>query len=134
MMRDLAQWIFEGKARAVIEPDDHTEQRIDFAGWQACVTFGKGRGYPLPGNTPPTGKLMIIQLSPDKFMITGTNCRITFHPLGKNAGKAWQYLKVEEGTYANGQFRAGRILNGDETDWGGPLFGDKPTILQATLR
>jgi len=133
MMRDLAQWIFEDKVRAVIEPDDHTEQRIDFAGWQACVSFGKGRGYPLPGNTPPTGKLMIIQLSPNKFMITGTNCRITFHPLGKNAGKAWQYLKVEEGTYANGQFRAGRILNGDETDWGGPLFGDKPTILQATL-
>ena len=134
MMRELAQWIFDNKVRAVVEPEDHSEQKIDLGEWQAAVTFGKGRGYPLQGNTPPTGKLMIIQITSNKFLLTATNCRITFHPLGGNAGKAWQFLKVEEGTYDHGQFHPGRILNGDETDWGGPLFGDKPVILQITLQ
>jgi len=64
---------------------------------------------------------MIIQLSGSKFILTGTGCRITFRPMGKDAGKL-AYLKVEEGTFVNGQFHASRILNGDETDWGGPFL------------
>ena len=50
-----------------------------------------------------------------------------------NAGKAWQYLKVEEGSYSDGKFMPARILNGDETEWGGPGFGEKPTITQISL-
>jgi hypothetical protein len=63
----------------------------------------------------------------------GTLCHITFRPLGANSGKAWQYLKVEEGSYYNGKFKPLRILNGDETDWGGPRFGPAPKVLEATL-
>jgi hypothetical protein len=77
---------------------------------------------------------MIVQLDEDQFILVGTGCRITFHPTGKNADKAWQYLKVEEGIFDNGRFQSLRILNGDETDWGGPLFGDKPAVLQVTLQ
>jgi hypothetical protein len=40
---------------------------------------------------------------------------------------------VEEGSYENGKFKILRILNGDETDWGGPGFGTSPTVLQTTL-
>jgi hypothetical protein len=47
--------------------------------------------------------------------------------------KAWQYLRVEEGTYVNGVFKPSRILNGDETDWGGPAFGFKPGLIRVTL-
>jgi hypothetical protein len=65
--------------------------------------------------------------------MTGTNCRITFRPTGSNTGNAWQYLKVEEGWYDHGTFKALRILNGDETDWGGPAIGDKPRTLQISL-
>jgi hypothetical protein len=134
MMRQVAKWSFEDKIRAVVEHEDHGEQKADLDGWEASVTFGTGRGYPLPGNTPPTGKVMIVQLDEDQFILVGTGCRITFHPTGKNADKAWQYLKVEEGIFDNGRFQSLRILNGDETDWGGPLFGDKPAVLQVTLQ
>ena len=41
--------------------------------------------------------------------VIGTGCHITFQPTGKNAGRAWQYEKVEEGKYENGKFKLRRI-------------------------
>lgn len=134
MMHELAQWGFEGKIKAVVEPDDFAEQYIDLGAWKAIITFGgNGRANAAPVNTNPTGKIMIVQLSENKFVLIGTGCHITFQPLGKNTGKAWQYGKVEEGKYENGKFKPIRILNGDETDWGGPGFGFTPTVLLTTL-
>ncbi|HEV8515052.1 MAG TPA: DUF5597 domain-containing protein [Cyclobacteriaceae bacterium] len=134
MMRELAKWSFEGKIKAAIEREDHKEQKIDLGAWQATVTFGTGsRDVSSEPNPHFTGKAMIVQLEENKFIAIGTNCRITFQPLGKNAGKAWQYLKAEEGHYENGTFKLLRILNGDETDWGGPRFGKTPTVVNISL-
>lgn len=133
MMRELAQWAFEGKIKSVVEGEDHAQQIIDLGNWQANVTFGGfGRGTLSP-SPQPVGKMMIAQLSEDKFIAIGTHSRITFKPTGKNSGRPWQYLKVEEGYFENGVFKPLRILNGDETDWGGPYFGIKPQVLQITL-
>lgn len=133
MMPQLAQWAFEGKIRSVVEGEDHAQQAIDLGNWQAIVRFGGFGRDKLPPNQQPVGKMMIIQLSEDKFIVVGTHARITFKPTGKNAGKAWQYLSVEEGHYENGIFKPLRILNGDETDWGGPYIGAKPEVLQVSL-
>jgi Domain of unknown function (DUF5597)/Beta-galactosidase len=134
MMRELAKWGFEGKIKAVVEREDHADQTIDLGDWQAVVSFGSGeRKASDKINTEPTGKLMIVKLDENKFVLTGTRCRITFHPIGKNSGKDWQYLNVEEGRYDNGIFKSRRILNGDETDWGGPRFDVSPDVVQAEL-
>ena len=134
MMRELAKWGFEGKIKAVVEREDHADQTIDLGDWQAVISFGAGeRKASDKINTEPNGKLMIVKLDENKFILAGTLCRISFHPMGKNSGKDWQYLKVEEGRYDNGIFKSRRILNGDETDWGGPRFGASPAVLQATL-
>ena len=134
MMLELAQWSFDGKIKAVVEHEDFAEQSIDLGAWKAIITFGgSGRGNAAPVNTKPTGKIMIVQLEENKFILIGTGCHITFQPVGKNAGRAWQYGKVEEGKYVQGKFTLLRIQNGDETDWGGPGFGDAPTVLQTTL-
>jgi hypothetical protein len=134
MTRELAKWGFEGKIKAAIEREDHKEQKIDMGAWQAIVSFGTGsRDVSSEPNTHVTGKAMIIQLDENKFIAVGTDCRITFQPLQKNAGKAWQYLKVEEGHYENGTFKFLRILNGDETDWGGPRFGKVPALVNISL-
>ena len=133
MMPELARWSFEGKVKAVVEHEDYADQTIDLGGWQAIVTFGTRQGGEKFQNKEPRGKMMIVQLGEDKFILIGSLCHITFHPTGKNTGKAWQYLKAEEGSYHNGVFKPLRILNGDETDWGGPAFGIKPTIVQASL-
>ena len=124
MMRELAKWGFEGKIKSAIEREDHADQTIDLGEWQAVVSFGGGeRKVSEKPNSPPSGKLMIVRLGPNRFLAMGTSCRITFKPMGKNSIRAWQYLKVEEGQYEQGIFKLQRVLNGDETDWGGPRFG-----------
>ena len=134
MMRELAEWGFESKIKSVVEHEDHAQQIIDLGAWQAFVSFGgDGRANAAPVYGEPTGQLMVVKLDENKFLVIGTRCHITFKPAENNTGKAWQYLKVEEGGYRNGQFKPVRILNGDETDWGGPGFGDKPTVMQITL-
>jgi len=76
---------------------------------------------------------MVVQLGENDFLLIGTLCHFTFKPTGANSGKAWQYLKVEEGKYENGKWKLLRIRNGDETDWGGPRFGAIPTVLRTAL-
>jgi hypothetical protein len=97
------------------------------------VSFAGARNAAAPANDRPLGHVMLVKLSADKFIAIGSHCHITFKPTGGNAGKAWQYLKAEEGSYQNGIFKPLRILNGDETDWGGPSLGNKSTILQISL-
>jgi hypothetical protein len=133
MMRELAKWAFEGKIKAVIEREDHAEQTIDLGAWQAVVQFSSAGGRTVQANERPIGKAMVIQLGDNEFILIGTLCRFTFRPMGTNAGKAWQYLKVEEGRYENGKFKLLRIRNGDETDWGGPRTGAVPAVLHTTL-
>jgi hypothetical protein len=133
MMRELAKWAFEGKIKAVVEREDHAEQTIDLGAWQAVVTFSADGGRSVKINEKPTGKAMVIQLGENEFILIGTLCRFTFWTSGANVGKAWQYLKVEEGRYENGVFKLLRIRNGDETDWGGPYIGTIPAVLHTTL-
>jgi hypothetical protein len=134
MTGELAKWGFEGKIKAAIEREDHADQTIDLGIWQAVISFGAGQRKASDKiNNPPNGKLMIVQIDENKFILIGELCRITFHPVGKNSGKAWQYLKVEEGVFDKGNFKSQRILNGDETDWGGPRFGAIPAVLQTAL-
>ena len=137
MAQQLAQWGYEGKIRSVVEPEDHSDQKIDLGNWEAVLTFGPARrGTPAPENADPrpaTGKAMFVKLGENEFLAVASGCRITFNPKGKNEGKAWQYLKVKEGYYENGEFQMLRVLNGDQTDWGGPYIGDEPSLLHITL-
>jgi hypothetical protein len=134
MMPELAKWSFDGKIKTVVEREDHATQTIDLGNWQAVIYFGgDGRANAAPVYSEPTGSLMIAQLGENKFIVIGSRCHITFKPTCANSGKAWEYLKVEEGQYKNSIFEPLRILNGDETDWGGPGFGNMPKVLQITV-
>lgn len=133
MIREIAQWAYEGKISAVVEKEDHAEQIIDLGNWQAVVNFSSSTGRNAQPNSRPIGKAMVIKLGENEFLLTGTYCRFTFKPSAKNEGKAWQYLKVEESEYHNGSLIPKRILNGDETDFGGPRIGNSPVLLHTTL-
>ncbi|HEY5406458.1 MAG TPA: DUF5597 domain-containing protein, partial [Ginsengibacter sp.] len=68
MMREIAQWSFEGKIKSVVEREDFAQQTIDLGAWKAIITFGgNGRGNAAPVNTKPTGKMMMVQLEENKF-------------------------------------------------------------------
>jgi len=133
MMRELAQWSFEGKITSVVEREDHAAQTIDLGAWQATVTFGTSRRNPEQSGARPFGKAMVVQLGENEFVLIGTYCHFTFTPMGVNTGKAWQYLRVDEGQYENGIFKLLRNRNGDQTDWGGPRFGALPCVLLTSL-
>jgi hypothetical protein len=134
MMRELANWGYEGRMKAVVEREDHANQTIDLGKWQLIVNFGSGERIASDKiNEQPNGKLMTVQLEEDKFILIGTSCRVSFRPMGKDSARSWQYGKAEEGRYENGVFKPLRILNGDETDWGGPRFGNSPTVVRASL-
>ncbi|MBS1502505.1 MAG: DUF5597 domain-containing protein, partial [Bacteroidetes bacterium] len=111
----------------------HAQQVVGLGAWQAVVDFGTGDRVELQKNPAGDGRLMIVQSGENEFLAIGAKCHIMFRPAGKNTGKAWQYLKVEEGSYVDGNFKPLRILNGDETDWGGPHLGVKPTVLRISL-
>ncbi|MBD1393281.1 DUF5597 domain-containing protein [Mucilaginibacter glaciei] len=133
-MADLmAGWVYEGKVSALVEHDDHSEQTLDLGMWQAKVAFGSIDRNIVKPNVISTGRVIIIKLAPDSFILLGSLANITFKPLKENSGKAWQYLKVEEGIYQNGTFKSLRVLNGDETDWGGPRFDRRTTVLKVDL-
>lgn len=132
LLPQLAHWGFQGKISAALEGNDHAQQEVALDGWQATVTFGTG-GYRIRNNPRPLAKVMFVRLDANTYLVTGTLARITFRPTGTGQGKAWQYLKVEEGDYADGIFRPRRILNGDETDWGGPAFGWAPVWIKVSL-
>ena len=136
MARQLARWSFEGRIFTAVEREKQSESRIDLGQWEAVLQFGTGHHAGQRPDTvprPADGKAMIVRLADNEFLAVGTHCRFSFRPVGKNAGKPWQYLRVEEGYYENGEFQMIRVLNGDQTDWGGPYIGDKPTLLRITL-
>jgi len=133
MMRKLAKWGFEGKIHSAVEAKDEHRFTIDLGIWEAILSFGSGFRRNQSGNERPTGKAMVVKLNDNEFILIGTRCRFTFRPTGKNEGRAWQFLKVNEGWYEDGEFKFLRIRNGDATDWGGPYIGDVPAILHVTL-
>jgi hypothetical protein len=152
MMKPLARHIaglnFEGKLQTAVqmtvdasaEPGDSvdrvdyiTDHTLHFNGWSADIAYGTFRRMARSDNQPehPDGRILIAELEDGQFLLAGYHCRVMFRPTGRNAGRPWQYLNVEEGTYVDGQFRAERILNGDQTDWG--LNFPAPTVLRVSL-
>ncbi len=139
MMREIARLNFEGKLQADVEHDDVKEtdapsRTLRFDAWQATVAYGLpsfGNGAPR-GNLEPVGRALVAQLDEDQFLVTGFFCRVLFALVGTEAGRPWQYIRVEEGQYEGGAFRAERIWNGDQTDWG-LNFASAPQILRVSL-
>jgi hypothetical protein len=146
--RQIAKLNFEGKVQAaiqmVVNPNAEsgnsvdrvnyvTDKTLNFDGWDADIAFGTFRRM-ARFNTQsenPDGRILIAELGKDQYLMAGYHCRVMFRPTGEKEGRPWHYLKVEEGKYVNGEFKADRILNGDQTDWGLNFSG--PTVLRVSL-
>ena len=134
----LAEWQKEGMLYSATEPEGEYVKELDLGEWKAIMTFGKSRrsnsiptGERKGSGSQSTGKAFFVKFAEGDFLAMGTNVRFTFEPSGKNAGRAWHYLRVEEGCFnENGEWVMRRVLNGDQTDWGGPFIGDEPGMLR----
>lgn len=133
----LATWRVEGRIHTAFESEvDHATSYVDLGGWKAVLTWGRANRSNVQGaraegeRKVANGHAMIVKLAENDFYCFGANLRWSFLPQGKDEGKAWHYLRVEEGCFNdNGEWVVRRILNGDETDWTGPYVGEHPTVL-----
>ena len=95
--------------------------------WVAEVRFGfpQRDGEPAPGSATKGGRMMVAQLGPDEYLITGMGGGVFFHRPGYLPGIRMQILTAEEDYYTPSltpggleQWHRVRMLNGDETDRG----------------
>jgi hypothetical protein len=135
VMREVARLEYDGKLQAVAEDAGVPVQTLDFGRWKAVVSYGVSRfGSGAPkGNPEPVGGAVIGSTGVDEFLVAGRACRVDFQPSDPGSKTQREFLRVEEGGYADGVFTPVRIWNGDETDWG-LNFGSAPVALRVRLR
>jgi Domain of unknown function (DUF5597)/Beta-galactosidase len=95
--------------------------------WVAEVHFGfpQRDGQPAPGTPNKDGRMLVAQLGPDEYLLTGLGGSVFFHRPGFLPGIRMQIITAEEGYYTPGaspgapeSWHVIRLLNGDETDRG----------------
>jgi Domain of unknown function (DUF5597)/Beta-galactosidase len=132
---------FHGQESALIDPVNlaNATVSLDTAGtpgtraadasgaWVAEVRFGfpQRDGLPAPGSINKEGRVLVAQLGPNEYLLTGLGGSVFFHRPGLLTGIRMQILTAEEGYYipdaspgAPEIWHVIRILNGDETDRG----------------
>ncbi|HKE95100.1 MAG TPA: DUF5597 domain-containing protein [Povalibacter sp.] len=138
--RTWAKLGFEGNVWGAAQPDDEANRKFDLGRWDATVSwndwqFGMREWLgDAPRPTRKDGGILVAQLGPDEFLVTGRNARISFAPGGK-LGKVngLIFARVEEGHYDDkGQWVFERIWNGDQTDYG-LNFTTLPQLLRVRL-
>ena len=120
MDREIAALNFEGKLKTAVEEEGEAEVPLNFARWQATVSFGYPQfdgGRTPPGTKDHHGRALVAQLSPDEFLVTGIDARVAFRLASSQPGHM-QILRAEEGRYESGTWKFLRLWNGDQTDFG----------------
>jgi hypothetical protein len=110
----------------------------DAAGdWVAEVRFGfpQRDGQPAPGTRNKEGRMLVAQLGPNEYLLTGMEGAVFFHRPGYLPGIRMQILTAEEGYYTPATTPGGpeqwhniRNLNGDETDRGIRFPNSTPSV------
>ena len=61
----------------------------------------------------PLGSLAVFELTPEKFLLVGTESGISFR-VKPGENQRVGYIRIEEGEVERGVWKPGRVLNGDE--------------------
>jgi hypothetical protein len=135
MEEQLATWAYAGHIQTSVETLGSTRQVLDFGHWNAVATYGTYRAdhrtEQPSGTEKHQGRLLVAQVSPDEFVVTGADASVFFQLGSKGTGHA-QILRVEEGRYEKGEWVPLRIWNGDQTDFG-MRFRHTPVVLKVKM-
>ena len=115
VLGQLATLILEHQAKGTIGGVWLTKQSLpqNVSLGNYTLNFDLRRNRRAPAQTPELGYGLAIALGPDEYVVAGTDVQVTFSPNMPGALVAG-LLSVEEGTYVDGRWVAGRRLNGDE--------------------
>lgn len=132
MHQELSRLTFEGRVKTSLEGEEAITHVMEFGNWKAIATFGRHETGGKSGSNQPAGVVLVAQLSANEFLVTGFGARIEFNLAHPGPRERWQIMKVEEGVYERGTWKARRLLNGDECDFGVD-FGDDGRIIHMRL-
>jgi len=140
--RDWARIAMDHKTWGVAKPADGSDQSAGFGRWTLTARYARWQfgeddwtwitrdEHPL--KDAPVGGLLVAQLGPDEFLVTGTQVQLRIALTGGTAGEKGQILSAEEGHFVDGQWEMRRRWNGDQVDWGFN-FGARPVWLKITM-
>lgn len=107
-----------------------TAQYEQWAFGESDWTFLKADAAPTTGQ--PVGGLLVAQLGPDQFLVTGSDVRVRLGAADPKMNNGLM-LRVEQGHYdADGNWVFERVWNGDQTDYGLNLSAE-PVLLKVTM-
>ncbi len=110
-----------GHVRTAVEEDGMANIPMSFSAFDLVARFGEVRdGYGGPrgqGNADLSGRVLVAEAAPDRFLITGASANLKFATKLGQRGSV-QLITVEEGHFDNGHWVRERLLNGDETAFG----------------
>jgi hypothetical protein len=126
-----------GHMQVAIEQDGLANPTLTFDDFDVAVRFGpvldnyggpRGRGNPRRN-----GRMVVGQIAPNEFLISGMNANVILAPkLGSPAKKA-MYITVEQGHFEGDEWHVDRLLNGDETAFG-LTFPERGDTLRVKVR
>lgn len=125
LLREAARFLVPlrdaGRVQAAVEEEGIANVALAFSRLDVAVRFGEVRdGYGGPrgqGNAVPNGRVLVAEVEPERFLVTGANANLAFAAKLGARGTA-QLLTVEEGHFDDGRWVRERLLNGDETYFG----------------
>ena len=133
--RDHPTW---GTARG----KDGSDQSATFGRWKVTAQYARWnfgeddwswtQRDPHPNADKPVGGLLVAQLGPDEFLITGSDVRVRLALAAPGKGESAQLIDAQEGEFANGRWVMKRRWNGDQIDYGFN-FGKDPVWLEVTM-
>lgn len=114
VLGQLAPLITEHQAAGTIDAvwlqPDAPEQEIRLGDYTLRATLRQARGQAAAAQR---GYAIFMNVGPDEFLVAGSDLQVTFTPA--TAGPPIAGLAtVDEGTFADGEWIAGRRLNGDQ--------------------
>ncbi len=124
MTSEVAQLNLDGKLQTAVEQTGEPRTRLHFPGVDAIVSYGfpQRDGETPPGTSDSSGRVMVAQLGPLEFLVTGFNASVTFElatpQSAKPRNEQVEILRADQGQYIDGSWQTARIWNGDQTDRG----------------
>lgn len=100
------------------------KSETDYGTFLSFETYDLSIAYAPKMTAKPLGAGMIYELDENKFLLIGLASTLTFRPKAGENVKV-DYIKLEEGDVVNGEWKPGRVMNGDEKM--SLQFGDMPT-------
>ena len=136
LLRDAAPVLLPlrdaGRAQAAVEEDGISNVPLSLSAVDAAARFGPVRdGYGGPrgqGNPDISGRVIVAEAAPDRFLIVGASANLQFAPKLGQPGSI-ELVSVEEGHFDKGRFVRDRLLNGDETAFGLILPAEGRTLM-----